>query len=44
MTGKDLLALIGLWCVWCWLCDGARILFGNRTGNSGRHKHWSEED
>lgn len=41
---RDALALIGAYAVGCWLRDIYVLLTSDRTGNSGRYKHWEEDD
>jgi len=38
-----ILALIGCFSVYRWTRKAYDTLFGDREGNSGRYKHWTEE-
>lgn len=37
-------SIIGAYTVVSCVLSAYQLLFGDRTGNSGRYKHWTEED
>lgn len=39
-----ILSFFGAYSVVSCVLSAYQLLFGDRTGNSGRYKHWTEED